>query len=571
MVVMLKRAGLPGAVLLLASGMVLAQEPGIGSGQSIFELRPSQRPLTVPPFESGADQPSLDLPAVEEPPSTAGLPYAIKVYVDAFRITGNTVFTDAELQAIVAPYTGREITNNELEEVRRRLTIQYINNGYINSGALIPDQKVADGTVDIEIVEGTLNRIEIEGTDRFKPEYFTSRLELSAGPPLNAKDIEERLQILIQNSLVEGIQAELQPGDRPGEAVLKAKVVESRPYDFAFVFDNKIPPSLGEVRGLAQGEVRNLAGRGDVLTGELELAQGIPYNVKARYLLPITPQDTTFGLYYEKGKAEVVERPFDELDIKTKLETVGLSLTHPFYRTPNEGLDLGLVLERRKTNTELLGEDFSFSPGVDDGRAVVSVLRFFQEWVQRSRNQVISARSTFSFGLDAFGSTINNNGLPDSDFVTWIPQFQWVRRFGERGHQLFFRFDGQVSSNSLLPIEKFSVGGLDSVRGYRSNQLVRDRGYAASLQYQVPVFKNATGMRNLQFAAFVDTGYAKNKSGPEINPNSITGVGVGLIWDPDRRVHLELYYANGLKDVPEGGEYSIQDESLYFRLVATPW
>jgi hemolysin activation/secretion protein len=128
-----------------------------------------------------------------------------------------------------------------------------------------------------------------------------------------------------------------------------------------------------------------------------------------------------------------------------------------------------------------------------------------------------------------------------------------------------------VSSNSLLPIEKFSVGGLDSVRGYRSNQLVRDRGYAASLQYQVPVFKNATGMRNLQFAAFVDTGYAKNKSGPEINPNSITGVGVGLIWDPDRRVHLELYYANGLKDVPEGGEYSIQDESLYFRLVATPW
>ncbi len=542
----------------------------MGSSASIFESTPSQRSPALPSFEQAEERHRFDLPQLREPPPADRLPRAARVYVERFEIDGNTVFPTGELAPIVAPFEGREITNVELEEARRQLTLHYVNSGYINSGAVVPDQKVADGVIEIRIIEGKLSRIEIEGVERFKPEYFSSRLELKSGPPLNVNDIEEQLQILIQNAMIRGINAELEPGDRPGEAVLRAKVAESRPYSLAFVVDNKIPPSLGEARLLAQVGVNNLAGRGDAFSAELGLAEGINGNVKARYLLPVLPDDTRLGFYFERGDAEVVEAPFDALNIETELRAFGIDIYKPVKRTSTEQFGVGLLFERRKSKTSLLDEPFSFSPGVEEGESIVSVFRFFQDWSRRHRNQVFSAKSTISLGVDALDSTIHSN-KPDSQFITWIPQFQWARRFGDWGHQISFRFDGQFSSNSLLPIEKLTVGGLDSVRGYRSNQLVRDQGYSASIQYQTPVFKERSGMKNLQFAAFLDTGGARNKSGPKPDPSNITGMGFGFIWNPDQRLHAEVYFAKGLDNVPEPGEHSLQDESLYFRLVARPF
>jgi hemolysin activation/secretion protein len=543
---------------------------GLGGG-SIFETRPSERRPTVPPYEKPA--PPVEVP--EKPPiEQKGLPGAIRVFVREFRFTGNTVIPTEELKKVAAPFENRYVTNNDLEELRKRLTLLYINKGYINSGAIIPDQKVVNETIEIRIIEGELSRIEIEGTKHFNPKYFTSRLQLGAGPPLNVRNVESELQILLQDPLIEQIKAQLVPGDKPGEAVLKTDVKEYPPWDFGLVLDNKIPPSLGEERLLTQGAVYNLARRGDALLMQLEEAQGIKNDLKLRYRVPLTPKDLALNFYYENGRADVVEQPFDELDIETKLQQYGIQIGQPVIRKPNQTFTLAGLFEHTDTETTWLGgEPVSFSPGVpDDGKATVSVLRFVQDYVGRTANQVLSFRSTISLGIDCCGATINDAvGVPDSQFTSWIPQFQWVRRFGKRGQQVYFRFDGQMSSAGLLPVEKFTVGGLDSVRGYRTNQLVRDQGYTASFQYQLPLFSNPVGKRNLQFAAFVDTGAAKDKNGPNLDPSSLTGVGVGFIWTPSPKFQMEFYYADPLDDAPEGGSYSWQDAAYYFRIVSYPF
>ncbi|HSH07439.1 MAG TPA: ShlB/FhaC/HecB family hemolysin secretion/activation protein, partial [Burkholderiales bacterium] len=273
--------------------------------------------------------------------------------------------------------------------------------------------------------------------------------------------------------------------------------------------------------------------------------------------------------HYENTKAEVVEAPFNQLDIESKLETIGGQVSHPLYRTPDRQLIAAGVLERRETKTTLLGVPFSFSPGVNDGKAVVSALRLVGDYVERGRSQVIAARSTLSIGLDAFGSTINAEG-PDSKFVAWLGQFQWVRRLSERDDQLRFRADLQLASAPLLPVEQYAVGGLDSVRGYRAFQLLRDRGYTASVEYRIPVVSDPATQSSLQFAAYVDTGYAKFKARENPGPSSLTGVGIGLIGNLGREFSAELYYAEGLNSVPDPSSYSLQDESLYFRLIVRP-
>ncbi len=550
--------------LLLACASIdvaWAQAPAAPSG-----TRPGEKLPPLPEYKKPEEAPKLGLPPVKPPAER--VPFALRVFVRAYRITGNTVFPAEELKKITSPFENRTVTNTELEELRQRLTRLYISRGYINSGAVVPDQKLVDGIVEIRIIEGRLTRVDVEGTKHFQSDYFAKRLEQHAGPPLNVRNLEQELQILLQNPLIARINAQLAPGERPGEAVLKVQVAEAPPYDFGVLVDNKLSPSLGEVRVVLQGEYRNLTGRGDVLSGEFGSAQGIDGDLNLHYVVPVTSRDTAVSFFYQRAKSHVVQEPFNALDIQSDIETVGMGVSRPVYRTPARQVLLSASLERRKGETSLLGVPFSFSPGVQNGESVVSVLRLVQDFANRKRNEVIAARSTFSFGLDAFGATINDTG-PDGRFVTWLGQFQWARRFGERGHQLFFRLEGQLANDPLLPIEQFSVGGLDSVRGYRTNQMVRDRGYSASLEYRLPVFHNPVDLRNLQFAAFVDTGSARNKEGPNPAPTNLTSVGVGLVWDPGPKLHAELYVADALDNVENPGN-SIQDSGIFFRLAYHP-
>ena len=91
-------------------------------------------------------------------------------------IVGNTVLDQGSIRDVVAPYFGKPVTTADLEEIRRQFTLLYVNRGYINSGAILPDQNVTNGVVTFCFVEGRVTDIEVAGTDHFNPEYFRSRL-----------------------------------------------------------------------------------------------------------------------------------------------------------------------------------------------------------------------------------------------------------------------------------------------------------------------------------------------------------------------------------------------------------
>ncbi|MGH8604710.1 MAG: ShlB/FhaC/HecB family hemolysin secretion/activation protein [Gammaproteobacteria bacterium] len=210
----------------------------------------------------------------------------------------------------------------------------------------------------------------------------------------------------------------------------------------------------------------------------------------APYSFPFTARDTRLNLYFDRSDADIVEQPFDRIDIASETETYGVSLSHPFYRTPRRQLLAELVFERRRSETFIFGDTpFSFSPGPRDGKSDVTVLRLRQEWVDRSPNQVLALRSTLSVGLDALGATQNSGDIPDGQFFAWLGQVQWVRRLWETDNQVLVRGQVQWAADPLLPLEKLGVGGASTVRGYRENLLVRDQGFVGSIEFRFPVFR----------------------------------------------------------------------------------
>ncbi len=113
------------------------------------------------------------------------------------------------------------------------------------------------------------------------------------------------------------------------------------------------------------------------------------------------------------------------------------------------------------------------------------------------------------------------------------------------------------------------MGGLTSVRGYRTNEIVRDRGYIASLELRVPVLRREDGNPMLQVVPFVDAGGAWYKGYSTPDPNRITSAGLGLRWDPAPAVHAEVYYGQnfqgkGIPDDPSG----LQNTGWSFLLTA---
>ncbi len=506
--------------------------------------------------------PELTLPPLPEGgPELSG---QLKVQINRIEVTGNTVFSDEALSAITGKYENREITTDELQALRYELTRHYVNNGYINSGAVIPDQEVRDGVIEIRIIEGHLSDVELAGNAWLRDSYIKNRLATKKGDALNLTLLQERIQLLQQDRLVERVNAELRPGLELGEGILAVLIEESRPYDLLLVFNNQRSPSVGGMQGQVYATHYNVTGFGDAVGFQYGYGGGLD-DFGASYSVPFTRHDSRLNFYFSRSDSKVIEEPFDQLDITSESENYQITLSHPLWRTPESHLIGSLTLEKRRSESTLLGIPFSFSPGTRNGKSAVSVVRLSQEWIDRAPDQVIAVRSTFNVGVDALGATINEGNQPDGRFFSWLGQFQWVRRLGDTDNQILVRSDLQLAADPLLPLEKFGVGGSHSVRGYRENLFVRDSAWVSSVELRFPVDTEAE-LGRVELATFFDFGWTDNVDASTPRPRTIFSPGVGVRWDPSRHLSGELYYGVALRSVNPGGEEDIQDDGLHFNL-----
>lgn len=570
-----RRSTLPAWLgMLLFASVAQAQPPvggpGPGAPTAVSPLdsglpRPGDERLERPRFLEEKPEPPFTLPEVPEQPEEAPLSTGPRFVVRNVTFEGNTVFSDEELLEVAAPFVGRTIGTEELQKLRRELTLYYVNRGYINSGAVLPDQEVVEGHIRFVIVEGQLDEINVSGTTRLYSGYVSSRLALGAGPPLNIENLQERIQILLDDPHIERLDARLSPGVRPGESELKVRVEERSPATLWVTFANSRPPSVGSNSLRANFLLRSVLGVGELISFYTERTEGLSEN-SLMFEVPITKWDTRFWARYRGSDAEVVEEPFDALDIESSLDEYLFGVVHPVYRGIGKNFELGLGFAVRNSETSLSGQPFSFSPGVQNGGSDVSVISFDQSWTDRRRNQVLALRSQLRFGIDAFGATINPGALPDGEYFAWLGQAQWARRLNDWGWQLILRGNGQFTNDRLLPLEKFNVGGAHSVRGYRENQLVADNGYAVSIESRIPLFRSSVpqiGIRDviLEVAPFFDFGQAWNTGG---KTTTIDSVGVGLLLSASTYFRGFVYYGKQLKSVPDPPDNDLQDDGIHF-------
>lgn len=555
--------------------LVRAQSTGPG-GVTIPPNTPSRIEQTIPkptetPLPSTPEPskpPSLQVPS-EDTPGASTTPSNEEINVRKIEVLGNTVLKD-EINQIIKKYENCSkqacsISFEELVQLRSTITKLYIENGYITSGAFIlNNQFLETGIVEIQVVEGELEAIEINGLRRLQKEYVRSRLRLASSPPLNRKRLEVALQLLQLEPLLQQVNAQLIAGSTPGRNILQLQLQEAPAFNAGIVIDNNQSPTIGSLQGVAFATYSNLLGLGDQFTAEYGLTEGLDIYT-FNYKIPVNALDGTFNIRYSNNNSQIVEDQFDDLGIRSNSETLSFGFRQPLIKKPDTELALGLSFDLRRSQTFLLDNvPFSFSEGPESGKSRVTVIRFSQDWLQRNAKQVLAARSQFSVGIDAFDATINNN-LTDGRFFVWLGQFQWVQQLSPKTLMLA-KINAQLTPDALLPLEKISLGGVNTVRGYRQNQLVADNGIIASLELRLPI----TSDNLLQIRPFFDIGTVWNNQGEITGPQTIAGLGLGLSWQPSNNLFLQLDYGIPLVAVEEEGN-SLQEDGLYFSLRYQPF
>ncbi|MEH2057659.1 MAG: ShlB/FhaC/HecB family hemolysin secretion/activation protein [Nostoc sp.] len=535
---------------------------------------PSPSPLPSPELLQPLPPPAeLFPPSAPNPTPEERLPgnFPQTIVVERFEVVGSTVFSAKELAQATAEFTKRPISLTQVYQARSKITDLYFKNGYITSGAYIPPQTIQSGVIKIQVIEGKLEDIQVTGTRRLNPNYVRSRLAIATSPPLNRQRLLEALQLLQLNPLIQNVSAELSAGSRPGVNLLEVKIREAKTFSSQIVLDNGRSPSVGSFRRRLQLNEANLLGLGDALGVAYTNTDG-SNSVDASYTLPLNPKNGTLTFNYGTTSSNVIEPPFNILDIQSSSRYYELTFRQPIVQTPTQEFALGVTASRRESEASYIDIDripFPGSGADEQGRTRVSALRFFQEWTSRNSREVIALRSQFSLGIDVLNPTINQNP-PDSRFFAWQGQAQWARLLAPET-LLLLRLNTQLATRTLLPLEQFGLGGQDSIRGYRQDYLLTDNGTFISAEVQVPILRLPQIDSTLQVVPFVDFGVGWNSSDRENpDPNTLAAVGVGLRWSQSDRFTVRLDWGIPLISV-NSNDRTLQENGLYFSLLYNPF
>lgn len=532
------------------------------------DLRPDSRPDPSDLSPLPPPKELLESPRTPEESDPSLPPNATEtIDVTGYTVVGSHVFSAEELAAVTQPFVGK-VSFAQLLQARSAITQLYIDKGYITSGAFLPEQTLKGGIVTIEVIEGRLSEINVNGLRRLNPKYVRDRVRLAAGMPVNVNDLLQGLQLLQLDPHIANISAELSAGVNPGESILDLDLVQAPSFTAQVDFNNGRVPSVGSFRRQVTLQENTLFGQGDTMLLRYSNTEG-SNAIDVDYTYPINARNGTVRLLFSNSDSQIIEDPFDVLDIKSAGKTWEISLRQPIFQTPSQEFATSVTFAHRSTGTSLAigGERLGFplSEGANEnGKTYLSVLRFAQEWTKRGANQVVGLRSQFNLGVDWLGAT-NNEESPDSEFFSWQGQAQWVRQFAP-DTLILLRGNVQMADRPLLSLEQLGLGGFDSVRGYRQDQLLTDNGLYGSIEARIPIFRIRQIDSVAQITPFVDWGMGWN-SGDRTDPTEkhLASIGIGLRWQFSDRATARLEWGIPLLNSDSTGD-SLQESGILFSL-----
>ncbi|MBF0511496.1 MAG: ShlB/FhaC/HecB family hemolysin secretion/activation protein [Candidatus Omnitrophica bacterium] len=414
-------------------------------------------------------------------------PQAMKVLVKKIHVNGVFLFSNKEIESITNSYINQELTIKKIQEIANRITNLYRKKGYVISRAYIPAHKMANGVLEINVIEAKIGDIQIKGNRYHATRLISRDLTIQKGDDFNYKALKKDLDAMnVRPDRV--VKAVLAPGKASGTSDVLFDVKDAQPFHVQIGYSNSLSRYLRSNIYDATFIDNSLLGQDDVMT--FQYARGDNHNYysyTANYLYPIT-RSLNMGIYGGSSK-EHMAGEFGDLGARGKSRSWGAYGSQELYRDDNI--------------------DSHFNFGFD----YMDVYNFLNGEVS-SRDRLRVGKGGFDFSIsDDWGRTLIMDeydygipgimgGTPDHPSATDTP----TSRSGAGGQfvkdtlnllrlqvlpldsTLLWKNQFQFSTSTLTSTEQYQVGGPANNRGYGVSEAVGDEGYSMSWELSEPLY-----------------------------------------------------------------------------------
>jgi len=262
-------------------------------------------------------------------------------------IEGNTIVSEEEMREVMVLQERQIFCQKILKNDLDRISQLYKDRGYllINIKDINFDE---EGKLWINISEGRLEKIVIEGNDKTKEKVISREINIEPGDLFNFETVKKSLQKIYNLGFFEDVSMKLEPGTEEDSIVLVVKVIEKNTGKFGIGAGYNSEEGL---MGFTSYEENNLFGGGQKVQAKVELGGRTTY--KLSFLEPWlgdTPTSLGFEVYdtvnnKEDKEEEVILGEYDE-------ERLGGRLI--LGRKISDSFKLGLELKSERVTHDLI-------------------------------------------------------------------------------------------------------------------------------------------------------------------------------------------------------------------------
>lgn len=468
--------------------------------------------------------------------------------IQAFKVRGNTLLSQDVVERAIYPHMGPGRSEADVEAARAALQKAFEDAGYVAVSVFIPEQSVDGGVLTLEVQPQAIGQVEIVGDAKHADLVRSQAPSLTPGSTPNLPAFQRDVVAMNAKS-TRRVTPELKAGVAPGTLDVVLTVEESSPFHASAELNNFSSAATSDLR--VSGTVRydDMWGRGDSLslsaqTAPRRIDDALVFSGNYLMRLGAGTQLMVYGVHSDSDIAVV-----GGTSVIGKGDMAGVRLIRAlgsaegFYHSLTVGFDWKDFKE-----DVLLGADRASAP-IEYWPVTAS---WRGDWSGGARTADLTLTATMGFrGLgDGWERFDAKRYLARPSFLTTKVEGNVTQGIAS-DFQLSGHLTGQWAGAPLISNEQFSLGGMQSVRGYYESEALGDWGFAVQTEARTPNFAGLLGggedafmLNELRLHAFADGGIAgiHDRLPGQDQRFELVSVGVG------GKVRI-LKYLNGALDV----------------------
>jgi len=425
----------------------------------------------------------------------------------------NTKVSTEELQQLVGTIKGNLVDHKVLNDKSQDIEQYYHEQGYLLAKVsnIAMDQ---DGIITMFINEGVVEDIVVKGNEKTKTSIITREMKLKPQEPFNAKDAKRSIQKIYNLGFFETVNIKLNPGRNPNAVVIEIDVKEQK--TGTFTIGGGYSASTGMSTDIGMGD-SNFNGSGNKVN--VSFQHGLSSIAGTGWDLSFT------NPYLDDKKTSFSIDLFNTIG---QYNDYGLNGNNTTLRSTYYRRSRGFNITLGRPQGEYVRNSITFTKKNDSYLQYVSgpvdylavsgatgsdpyynstyLQNNFGEVHSMTLSRVYDTRDNVSDPTEGKRVSLTSEFAGKAlggqfDFNKYIFDGRQYFKVGSKQTMAFHVTAGSAVGN-VPDASTFSVGGIDTLRGYQDDEFKGKNMFTATAEYRYPIGKKIEGI------IFTDAGNA---------------------------------------------------------------